>query len=63
MARPPRTPAAAREELATLAQRLETGWTVIDAEPDRTKREKQVDFWLGLLASYQRLADWLHNHT
>jgi hypothetical protein len=54
-----RTPAAAREELAALTQRLDRGWAVIDAEPDRRKREQQVDFWLNLLRSYQRLADWL----
>jgi hypothetical protein len=46
-------------KLTELAARLDRGWSVIDAEPDRANREKQVDFWLSLLAAYQRLADWI----
>jgi hypothetical protein len=46
-------------ELAALHQRLAKGWVVIDAEADRARREQHTEFWLSLLASYQRLADRL----
>ncbi len=40
-----------------LAGRLATGWVMIEAEPNPTKREKLEDHWIRLLRSYENACD------
>lgn len=40
-----------------LAGRLNTGWLMIEAEPNPTKKEKLEDHWLRLLRQYEVACD------
>jgi hypothetical protein len=45
------------DRVRILVGRLQTGWTLIDAEPDPTRKVRLEDHLIGLLRDYEAACD------
>lgn len=46
-----------------LVGRLDTGWSLIDREPDLERRSRLEGHWLTLLSRYEQVCDGADHHA